>query len=223
MDGTIPPESSLSSSAAMTVCSSIVVLEALGARSSISRREMAEVAIESERLVGVASGGMDQAASIFGVPGHALHISFVPSLTAVPTLMPASKPEHTFLVANTLVVSDKKVMGPVQYNLRVAELKMAARALCAAFGLPKDASTATLRTLLDVYFAKYPLPDKGEDASIDEVRAKLGDEAAMIKLLGQRADEVLPKGELTRAQVEQATGYAAGDFDKEFLSQFPSE
>lgn len=87
IDGTIPPESSLSSSAAMTSCSSIVILEAFKARELISRREMAEVAIESgelsahlfhlearsapavltslfddpiplaERLVGVASGG----------------------------------------------------------------------------------------------------------------------------------------------------------------------
>ena len=76
IDGTIPPESSLSSSAAMTCCSSIVILQAFGARELISRREMAEVAIESgafpfrisrrcsnmismqlERLVGVASGG----------------------------------------------------------------------------------------------------------------------------------------------------------------------
>lgn len=52
----------------MTVCSSIVILEALGARDQVSRREMAEVAIESERYVGVASGGMDQSASIFGEP-----------------------------------------------------------------------------------------------------------------------------------------------------------
>ena len=47
VDGTIPPESSLSSSAAMTTCSSIVILQAFGAREVISRREMAEVAIES--------------------------------------------------------------------------------------------------------------------------------------------------------------------------------
>lgn len=75
--GTIPPESSLSSSAAMTSCSSILILEAFRAREYISRKEMAEVAIESgectrfvngssaweltgilsERLVGVNSGG----------------------------------------------------------------------------------------------------------------------------------------------------------------------
>lgn len=41
---------------------------------------MAEVAIESERLVGVKSGGMDQAASIFGVADSAFHISFEPQL-----------------------------------------------------------------------------------------------------------------------------------------------
>lgn len=50
IDGTIPPESSLSSSAAMTTCSSIVILQAFHAREEISRKEMAEVAIESGEL-----------------------------------------------------------------------------------------------------------------------------------------------------------------------------
>lgn len=52
---------------------------------------------------------MDQAASIFGVPNHALHISFYPKLKAIPTRLPDSDPSHAWVIANTLVVSDKKV------------------------------------------------------------------------------------------------------------------
>ncbi|CEH12073.1 galactokinase [Ceraceosorus bombacis] len=221
VDGTIPPESSLSSSAAMTVCSSIVILEAFKAREIISRREMAEVAIESERLVGVASGGMDQSASIFGTPGSALHITFHPSLAVQAIELPKSDPPHTFVVANTLIVSDKKVSGPVQYNLRVGELRMAARALSAALGLPKDGSTQTLRKLLAVYFERNALPGQGENKLVDEVKNRFGEEAAQIAFLGAKADEILPKEPLTRGQVEQLTGYAGAAFDKEFLSEFP--
>lgn len=57
IDGSIPPESSLSSSAAMTTCSSIVILQSFKAREEISRKEMAEVAIESGACI-VSCGAM---------------------------------------------------------------------------------------------------------------------------------------------------------------------
>ncbi len=110
----------------------------MGARELIDRKEMAEVAIESERLVGVNSGGMDQSASIFGIPHHALYISFFPTLSVQPTRLPPSSPDHTFVIVNSLVVSDKKVTGPVNYNLRVVETRMAARALA---NLPRPGSS----------------------------------------------------------------------------------
>ncbi|PWN33809.1 Galactokinase [Meira miltonrushii] len=221
VDGTIPPESSLSSSAAMTTCSSIVVLEAFQARNLIGRREMAEVAIESERLVGVNSGGMDQAASIFGVTGSALHISFEPELDAVPTKLPVSKPPHVLLIANTLVVSDKKVMGPVQYNLRVCELMMACRALAKKFDLPQDESTRLLKPLTDVYFAKNPLKQGEVQGEVKESWEKWGEEAAQLVHLRELCSKALPEHALSRAEVEEVTGIKGGAYEKQFLSQFP--
>lgn len=216
VDGTIPPESSLSSSAAMTVCSSIVILESLSARSQISRRAMASVAIESERLVGVASGGMDQAASIFGSPSSALHITFFPELAIQEVKMPPSDPECTFVIANTLVVSDKKVMGPVQYNLRVVELLVAARVFARKMGLPADERTSTWRKLMDAYFAAHPLPSPHTN-----------DEAAQIKRMTELIEDekILPRGELTLEEVRALAGYEADDagqaaFKKDFLTQF---
>jgi galactokinase len=221
VDGTIPPESSLSSSAAMTSCSSIVILEAFQARDLIGRSEMAEVAIESERLVGVNSGGMDQAASIFGVRGSALYISFDPVLKAVPTSLPRGSKPHTLVIANTLVVSDKKVMGPVQYNLRVCELLIACRTLCEKLGLPKDNSTKLLKPLTDAYFKKFPLQVDELSDEVKEVYDTLGAEAAHLAQMRKVALDVLPSHAVTRQEAEKLSGYEACAFDQEFLKQFP--
>lgn len=219
VDGTIPPESSLSSSAAMTVCSSITILQALGARQLVSRSEMTEVAIESERLVGVASGGMDQSASVFGSPNCALHITFHPKLSVSKVQLPASRPECTFVIANTLVVSDKKVNGPVQYNLRVVELLLAARAFARKNSLPLDDSTKTWRKLMDVYYQRNPL-DVSSDAELAKIQSTLGEEAAQIYHMSRLVDDQVPRGLLSRAEVEALTGYTDEAFTREFLSQF---
>ncbi|CAO1639376.1 unnamed protein product [Sympodiomycopsis kandeliae] len=222
VDGTIPPESSLSSSAAMTVCSSITILQSLGARELVSRSEMTEVAIESERLVGVASGGMDQSASVFGSPNCALHITFFPRLKVEKVQLPPSTPECTFVIANTLVVSDKKVNGPVQYNLRVVELLLAARVFARKHGLPLDDSTKTWRPLMEVYYAKYPLrqEDFTKDTQLASVHETLGLEAAQIYHMSRIIPSSIPSGNLSRSEVESLTGYSGTSFAAEFLSQF---
>ncbi|KAE8227314.1 hypothetical protein CF319_g239 [Tilletia indica] len=224
VDGSIPPESSLSSSAAMTVCSSLVILEAFGARSLVDRTEMAEVAIESERLVGVNSGGMDQAASIFGIPSHALHIAFKPKLQATPTALPPTSPPMQFVIVNTLVVSDKKVSGPIQYNLRTAELRMASRVLQRRLDLSlptyKTASgqmeeDVTVRSI----FRAWLSTTQGEGKEGEEDR---GDETEeQLSTFAKVAAENLPAGALTREQVEEATCLSGPAYDKEFLERFP--
>ena len=73
-DGTVPAGGGLSSSSAMTACAAIATMHAYGATERISRREVTNIAIESERLVGVNSGGMDQTASIYGQRGHLLNV-----------------------------------------------------------------------------------------------------------------------------------------------------
>ncbi|KAN0066514.1 galactokinase [Thecaphora frezii] len=225
VDGTIPPESSLSSSAAMTTCSSIVVLEAFGARELIDRKEMAEVAIESERLVGVNSGGMDQSASIFSIPNHALFISFYPTLAVQPIQLPPSTPDNVFVIANTLVVSDKKVTGPVNYNLRVVETRMAARALAKHLGLAaaKQDECKTLRGVQEAYFAKADLKAEAEkNAEVATTLEKYGTEAARLKAMELKVEEAFSKkAGLTRQEVEEVTGYNGAEFEQEFLSSFP--
>ena len=63
---------------------------------------------------GVNSGGMDQSASILSVSNSALYITFFPHLDAelvtLPTTIPGTQEEEAvFVVANSLVVSDKVV------------------------------------------------------------------------------------------------------------------
>lgn len=75
--GTVPEGSGLSSSSAMTTASSMAVLDIAGKREGqdfVCRRDLTNVAIEGERLVGVNSGGMDQSASVFSLSQHLLHM-----------------------------------------------------------------------------------------------------------------------------------------------------
>ena len=80
-DGTVPSGGGLSSSAAFVCASSLAVMRANGA-THIDKKSLTEIAIVSERAVGVNSGGMDQSASVFPLQGSALYVSFVPELSA---------------------------------------------------------------------------------------------------------------------------------------------
>lgn len=170
----------------------------------------------------LASHSMDQAASIFGVAGSALHVSFVPQLSAVPTKLPPSQPPHMFVIANTLVTSDKKVMGPVQYNLRVGELRMACRAISKELKLPQDDSTKVLKDLMETYFEINPLRKSKEEGQVEKAWQELGEEAAKMVKLRKLALGFIPEHPLTREEIEELTGFEGADYEKEFLSEFPS-
>ncbi|GAA5956651.1 hypothetical protein JCM3765_005692, partial [Sporobolomyces pararoseus] len=125
VNGTVPEGSGLSSSSAMTTASSMAVLDILGRRDGkdfVCRRDVTNVAIEGERLVGVNSGGMDQSASVFSLSQHLLHIEFMPQLEARAIPLPKTEPGFSFVIANTLVRSNKKLTAKYQYNLRVKSL-----------------------------------------------------------------------------------------------------
>ena len=101
---------------------------------------------------------MDQAASICGIEGHALYVEFKPELKATPFKFPEDLP-ISFLIANTLVVSNKAETGPVNYNLRVVEVTVAANVLAQKFGVTLQTEgnlgKGTLRNFMDSYYTKY--------------------------------------------------------------------
>ncbi|CRK17114.1 hypothetical protein BN1708_011940, partial [Verticillium longisporum] len=75
MDGTVPAGGGLSSSAAFVSASALAVVVANG-EEAVDKTELTELAIVSERAVGVNSGGMDQSASLpadAGPLGTSLH------------------------------------------------------------------------------------------------------------------------------------------------------
>lgn len=165
VSGTIPPRAGLSSSSALTIASVITAMSVLGLRQQLSRKEITTIAIESERAVGINSGGMDQTASCFSEPNHVLHVEFVPELEARLVKIPRTRPAMSFVVANTLVTSDKKVTARTNYNLRVAEIRLGVLLLAQhlRFPVPQLLTDAglnepvpTYKSVLDAYFASMP-------------------------------------------------------------------
>lgn len=126
VDGNVPAGGGLSSSAAFVCASALAVLRANG-RDDVKKKELVELAIVSERAVGVNSGGMDQSASVFSVKGDALSVSFSPQLFAEAIPFPKVNPPITFMIAQSFVTSDKHVTAPQCYNLRVVECTLAAK------------------------------------------------------------------------------------------------
>lgn len=73
VSSTVPLGSGLSSSSALSVALTMAIAETWGVR--FDRRDLARAALDAEvRATGVPGGLMDQLASIFGEPGHALLI-----------------------------------------------------------------------------------------------------------------------------------------------------
>ena len=74
---------------------------------------------------------MDQAASVTALAESALHIDFFPTFRAARVPLPLRR-THTravWVVANSLVTSEKVLGAKTRYNLRVVETLAAARVL----------------------------------------------------------------------------------------------
>jgi len=217
MDGTVPAGGGLSSSAAFVSAAALAVMFANGER-DIDKKALTEVAIVSERAVGVNSGGMDQSASVFSEMGSALLVSFSPSLSARPVFFPKTNPELCFLIAQSFVTSNKQVTGPIHYNLRVVEVSMAAAVLNAKFckgtELPKDAGPlgVSLRGFHDNYFSAGGQGSGDKKKALTEQLAELIDvtKAALDKEQGYTVEDVA-----------SATGTSVDEVKKRYLSSFP--
>ena len=72
---------------------------------------------------------MDQSISVMALQGSALLIDFYPKLEASVITLPSTLPAPVFVIANTMVTSDKHVTAPKHYNLRVVETRLAAALL----------------------------------------------------------------------------------------------
>ena len=135
--GNVPIASGLSSSSALVVAAALALLKANGvevgsvsglerhptvrAGPALSRLELAALMARAERFVGLQGGGMDQAACLHGIAGHALRIDFEP-LRVTPVAVPEG---WRWVVASSLVRAEKSAGAREAYNERARQCREA--------------------------------------------------------------------------------------------------
>ena len=213
VDGNVPAGGGLSSSAAFVCSSALAVLRAHG-ETNITKKELVELAIVSERAVGVNSGGMDQSASVFSIKGDAISVAFWPELQAEAIAFPKLDPPITFMIAQSFVVSDKHIAAPVQYNLRVVECTLAAEMLAVALvvgePLPDDAAPLrrSLRGLQAMYFGTMAQTGPSYKEEIEE----------MLRLVDEHISR--PKG-YTRDEIASTLKLSVDELEERYCTEFP--
>ena len=219
VDGTVPAGGGLSSSAAFVCASALAVLRANGLR-EVPKKELVELAIVSERSVGVNSGGMDQSASVFSVRGDAVSISFSPELYAEALPFPKTSPPITFMVAQSFVAADKHVAAPENYNLRVVECTLAAEVMAAKSGLRLQEDSGPLGTSIrgfqNAYYRNASSSDSAEHGGVQE-----GPESQLQTMLSL-ATKLLNKSEgYTREDIGSILSLPVSALERKFMTKFP--
>ncbi|KAJ6021338.1 hypothetical protein N7540_006842 [Penicillium herquei] len=210
VDGNVPPGGGISSSAAFVCASALAVMKAND--HNVSKQDLLDLAVVSERAVGVYSGGMDQAASIFSKRGFLLYTQFYPTFKAQHVPIPKAADEITFLMAQSFVTSNKADTAPRHYNLRVAECTLAAVILAKNFGLtlPKDNSSLgySLRNFQNELMTKEERLHDPLEYQIDSVI--------------QAVQDLFTKTEgYTREEMAELLDITVPELESKFLSAFP--
>ena len=210
MDGNVPAGGGLSSSAALVCASALSVLTANS--HNVSKRDLFDLAVVSERAVGVFGGGMDQAASIFSQKGYLLDCAFFPTFNVEHVPVPRSDPEITFLVSQSFVAADKHVTAPKQYNLRVVECTLAAVVLARMHDviLEPDSSPLgySLRNLQGEIMRKEGRMDRPPEEQL----------AAMTSMVESRLEK---EDGYTREDLADILGTSVKSLEDEHMSKFP--
>ena len=212
VDGSVPFGAGVSSSAAFVCASALAVLRANG-QATVSKNDLTELAIVSERAVGVNSGGMDQSASVFAIQGDALRVSFYPKLQVEAIKFPKTSPPITFMIAQSFVTANKHETGPIHYNLRVVECTLAAEYMAAYSKdtLEPDAGALgkSLRGLEIAIFDARPHKE------VVEPKKRL---EHMLEL----TRKVLSKPEgYTREDIASVLEISVDDLEKKYMTKFP--
>ena len=210
MDGNVPAGGGLSSSAALVCASALAVMEAN--QHKVSKEDLLALAIVYERAVGVFSGGMDQAASIFSKRNFLLYCSFFPKFSAEHVPVPRSETDFTFLTAQSFVTSDKHVTAPRCYNLRVVECTLSAVVLAKLHDIVLEADQSSLgfslRNFQEEYIRKLGKLDQPFEPQLD----------AIIAL----TEKGLSKSEgYSREEISKILGISVETLEKEYMSKFP--
>ncbi|KAK2750987.1 galactokinase [Myotisia sp. PD_48] len=210
VDGNVPPGGGISSSAAFVCASALAVARANGY--SISKQELFDISIVSERAVGVYSGGMDQAASIFSKRGDLLYVRFFPTFGIQHVPLPKANPEITFLVAQSFVTSNKAETAPKHYNLRVAECTIAAAILAKQHNIEIEKDTSSLG---------YSLRKLHHDLMQREGRLEDPLEYQLDSLILLVAESFTQNDGYTREEIAKLLDITVPVLEETYLSTFP--
>jgi galactokinase len=160
----------------------------------------------SERSVGVNSGGMDQAASVFGEKHKAVFVRFALELKAETVHVPG---HVAFVIANSGVNADKHDTAPENYNLRVVETTVAAEVLARKIGVgeleSRDGFGGTLEEVVKRYFAGKEV---GEEEQLEE--------------FGKVVTGVFDgEGEYTRDELAEMMDMKEEELVEKYMTRFP--
>ncbi|KAK2802698.1 galactokinase [Onygenales sp. PD_10] len=210
VDGNVPPGGGISSSAAFVCASALAVVKANG--HDISKQDLQDMAIVSERAVGVYSGGMDQAASIFSRRGYLLYTRFFPTFHIQHVPVPKSSPEITFLMAQSFITSNKAETAPRHYNLRVAECTLATVVLAKLHNLtlPRDSSSLG-----------YSLRNFHQELMRKEGRLDDPLEYQLDSIILATTDLLTKQEGYTRDEIAALLSISVPELESQFLSSFP--
>jgi galactokinase len=209
LDGNVPAGGGLSSSAAFVCASALAVMKANG--HDVSKRDLLDLAIVSERSVGVFSGGMDQAASIFSKRGFLLYCRFYPHFQEEHVPMLKADPDVTFLVAQSFVTSDKAVTAPKHYNLRVVECTLATVVLAKLHDISLNPDESSLGFCLRNFQQEYMMKKGSLDLSFED----------QLNELINVAQEGLSQQSYTREEISSILGIDVHTLEKTYISKFP--
>jgi galactokinase len=161
VQGTIPIASGMSSSSALVVASAQALLHAN--HLECDPLELAGLMASAERFVGVAGGGMDQAASLNGRAGHALRIDFKP-LGCEPIPIPKG---WGFCVASSLIRAEKSSGVKQAYNQRTVDCASALQQVWPLVCKDRSLEDATYGQLLGLHREGGPSPGELIEQAVD--------------------------------------------------------
>lgn len=223
--GNVPVGSGLSSSTAFICSVALAILKAnIGLDHNVLKSDLLNMTINAEHYLGVNNGGMDQATSIWGQESHALYVQFKPTLSATPFQFPIlQNTDIQFVIANTLVVANKFETGPINYNLRVVEVIVAANVLASMCGVAlsydpqSDFQKGNLRDFMNAYFITFSTDKEPWDGDLTKGISKL---TQMIQLVEEKLGPYATSG-FTVAQAAQALGCSREEFTRNYLTVVP--
>jgi galactokinase len=210
VDGNVPAGGGLSSSAAFVCASALAVLAANGVK--VSKQDLLDEAIISERSVGVYSGGMDQAASVFSERGYLLYCQFWPEFAAEHVPVPKANPDFAILVAQSFVTSDKAVTASQHYNLRVVEVTLASVVLAKLHDIALNPDHSSLGFSLRNFQEELMKRDGKSDLSMEQ------QVDAVIQVIKSKLDK---ENGYAREDIAEILEISVENLEKEYMSKFP--